>query len=319
MHALHMTVLSPPADWSLALRLIPALVLVLGGLLLVAIARRLRARDKELASLRRLLGQRSSGLDSVDQELRKLMTPDAAESVSALQVAHELRSPVSSMYQALDVILQGYTAGSQEVQVEILSLVRDRAGAMLAMLNDLLYLGTLRQADVTKKVLPVQLGDVLWKVVPEFRIKSTLRGVGLELDVPDSLPPIGCTEDHATQLLSNLIDNAIKYTNPGGKVKVSFRAERGFVVGTIEDTGIGMAAEDLARVFDGFFRADNAKEIEPYGTGLGLSLVKRLVELHGGKLEVESQLGKGTTFTFSFREFKGAVDQESKLTSGAVA
>ena len=91
MHPLHTAVLSPSADWSLALRLIPALVLVLGSLLLVAIARRLRAQDKELASLRRLLGQRSSGLDSVDQELRKLMTPDAAESVSALQVAHELR------------------------------------------------------------------------------------------------------------------------------------------------------------------------------------------------------------------------------------
>jgi len=319
MYPFHMTVIAPSLGGSLALGVIAVLVLVVGGLLLMAIARRLRAQEKELASLRQSVGERRGGLDSVDQELRKLMTPDAAESVSALQIAHELRSPVSSMYQALDVVLQGYTAGSQEVQVEILSLVRDRAGAMLAMLNDLLYLGTLRQAEVGKKVLPVQLLDVLWKVVPEFRIKSTLRGVELELDVPDSLPLIGCTKDHATQLLSNLIDNAIKYTNPGGKVNVSFRAERGFVVGTVEDTGIGMAAEDLARVFDGFFRADNAKEIEPYGTGLGLSLVKRLVDLYDGQLELESELGKGTTFTFSFREFRGATDEGSTVTSGAVA
>jgi signal transduction histidine kinase len=314
MYSLYMTILSLSPGGSLALSVIAALVLAVGGFLFVVLARRLRAQERELASLRQLLGERSSGLDSVDQELRKLMTPDTAESVNALQVAHELRSPVSSMYQALDVILQGYTGGSQEVQVEILSLVRDRARAMLAMLNDLLYLGTLRQAEVSKKVLPVQLGDVLWKVVPEFRIKSTLRGVELELDVPVSLPMIGCTEDHAAQLLSNLIDNAIKYTNPGGKVNVSLRGERGSLVGTVEDTGIGMAPEDLARVFDGFFRADNAKEIEPYGTGLGLSLVKRLVELYGGQLELESELGKGTTFTFSFPEFKGAVDQESALT-----
>ncbi|UCC75509.1 MAG: HAMP domain-containing histidine kinase [Anaerolineales bacterium] len=319
MYRLQMAVRSLSLGEALALGVIAVLVLVLGGFLLVAIVRRLRSQEKGLAPLRQLEAERSSGLDSMDQELRKLMKPGTAESVSALQVAHELRSPVSSMYQALDVVLQGYTAGSQEVQIEILSLVRDRAGAMLAMLNDLLYLGTLRQAEVGKKVLPVQLLDVLWRVVPEFRIKSTLRGVELELDVPDSLPLIGCTEEHVAQLLSNLIDNAIKYTNPGGKVSVSFRAERGLVVGTVRDTGIGMAAEDLSRVFDGFFRADNAKEIEPYGTGLGLSLVKRLIDLYDGQLDLESELGKGTTFTFSLPEFRGAADEGSKVTSGAVA
>lgn len=319
MYRLQMAVRSLSLGEALALGVIAVLVLVLGGFLLVAIVRRLRSQEKGLAPLRQLEAERSSGLDSMDQELRKLMKPGTAESVSALQVAHELRSPVSSMYQALDVVLQGYTAGSQEVQIEILSLVRDRAGAMLAMLNDLLYLGALRQAEVGKKVLPVQLLDVLWRVVPEFRIKSTLRGVELELDVPDSLPLIGCTEEHVAQLLSNLIDNAIKYTNPGGKVSVSFRAERGLVVGTVRDTGIGMAAEDLSRVFDGFFRADNAKEIEPYGTGLGLSLVKRLLDLYDGQLDLESELGKGTTFTFSLPEFRGAADEGSKVASGAVA
>jgi signal transduction histidine kinase len=100
------------------------------------------------------------------------------------------------------------------------------------------------------------------------------------------------------QLWTNLISNAIKYTPPGGQVRVILEEQDGWAVGTVEDTGIGIATEDQAKVFEEFYRTAQAKKTEPHGTGLGLPLVKRIVEGHGGTIAVESQLGQGSRFSF---------------------
>ena len=113
------------------------------------------------------------------------------------------------------------------------------------------------------------------------------------------------------QLLSNLIGNAIKYTDAGGRVTVCLREEGDSVVGTVEDTGIGVAPEDMSHIFDEFYRARNATRVEPYGTGLGLPIVKRVVELYGGSIQVESELGEGTKFTFTFPKFERAGNVET--------
>jgi signal transduction histidine kinase len=146
-----------------------------------------------------------------------------------------------------------------------------------------------------------------------MRIKATLRTVELELDIQEPLPLIGANEEHAAQLLSNLIDNAIKYTDPGGRVFVQLREDGTRVVGKVEDSGIGIAPEDQSRIFSGFYRAKNAKEVEPYGTGLGLPLVMRIIEMYDGDLELQSELGKGSTFTFSFPCLEGEGNCEALL------
>jgi heterodisulfide reductase subunit A-like polyferredoxin len=218
-----------------------------------------------------------------------------------LQFVHELRAPIATIQNCLDVILQGYGAGDTVRHQEMLRLARDRAEALLAMVSDLLHLGGVRRAELEleRKVSLVQLDEVLWRVLPEMRIKAMLRGVDLSVGVAQSLSPVAAADGHMEQLLVNLIDNAIKYTDPEGAVTVSLREEGESVVGEIQDTGIGIAPQDMSHVFEEFYRARNAKSAELYGTGLGLPIAKRVVKLYGGELHVESELGKGSTFSFT--------------------
>jgi len=258
------------------------------------------AMEKKLAVMKETLQEQSTALTKAEEEVERLKGLLRRESAPILQVIHELRAPIASIQNCLDVLLQGYSTIPTFEQEEVLHLARDRAGALLVLVNDLLHLGGIRQAEIEKEVQPVQLVDVLWRVVPEMRIKAMLRGVELRLDVPNTLPPIDAMDEHMEQLLSNLIDNAIKYTDPEGTITVSLKEEADCVVGEVEDTGIGIAPQDMCRIFEEFYRAANAKEVEPYGTGLGLPIVKRVVELYGGQLHVESELGKGSKFTFTF-------------------
>ena len=120
------------------------------------------------------------------------------------------------------------------------------------------------------------------------------------MDVPESLPLVRGTHEDMEHLVSNLANNAIKYTEPGGTVILALKEEDDIVLGIVEDTGIGIAPEDLPRIFEDFYRSEHAKGMDAYGTGLGLSIAKRVVDLYGGQLDVESQLGRGSKFSFRF-------------------
>jgi signal transduction histidine kinase len=111
-------------------------------------------------------------------------------------------------------------------------------------------------------------------------------------------PPLVADPVHIKQLWTNLVSNAIKYTPPGGKVTIRLGLQAGLIAAEVQDTGIGIAAQDLPRLFEEFFRTDQAKAFAQHGTGLGLSIVKRIVEEYGGDIRVESELGQGTRFIF---------------------
>ena len=215
-------------------------------------------------------------------------------------MAHDLRAPVASIQSILDVLLQGYASADRSMHDQLLRLARDRAAALLSMVNDLLSLGSMQQEQGNSEVGPVQVVDVLWQVLPELRIKATLRGVELILDAADAPPTIRATEHSISQLLCNLIDNAIKYSDPGDSVRICLTEGQGFVTGTVEDEGIGIAPEDMDLIFEDFYRATNAKNVEPYGPGLGLPIVKRVVDTYEGQLQVDSELDRGSKFSFSF-------------------
>lgn len=297
MHVLGIALLSAASARTATLGLLFILLLVSRWIL--SLRHQVVQQARQLATMRERLAQRSVALVLAEQRTRKLDKTVGKQSTVVLQAAHELRSPAASIYNTLDVMLQGYAGGAPPEQVEMLFLLRDRAGAMLDMLNDCLSLGALRNAGAEKQIVPVQLLDALSSAAPAARIKATLKGIELSLHVPAQLPPVAAVQEHMVQLLSNLMDNAIKYTDRGGSVLVSMREDGGYVVGSVEDTGIGIRSEDLSRVFEEFFRAENAKRVEPYGSGLGLPLVKRVVAQYGGCLEVHSELGVGTKFTFT--------------------
>jgi len=258
------------------------------------------AMEKKLAVMEEALQERSAALRRAEQEVERLKELLRRRSAPMLQVVHELRAPIASIQNCLDVLLQGYSTVPAWEQEAMLNLARDRAKASLVLVNDLLYLGGIRHAEVEKEIRSVQLVDALWRVAPEMRIKAMLRGVDLHLDVPAALPLIAAAGEHVEQLLYNLIDNAIKYTDPEGRVTVSLKEGTDCVIGEVEDTGIGIAPEDIPRIFDEFYRCRNAKEVEPYGTGLGLPIVKRVVELYNGHLRIESELSRGSRFIFTF-------------------
>jgi len=252
--------------------------------------------------MKEMLQDRTLAPAEAERQVEELKGPLRGRPAPLLQVVHELRAPVASVLTCLDVLLQGYSTIPTFMQEEMLCLARDRAKTLLSLINDLLQMGGIQHAEIRTEARPVQLLDVLWRVVPEMRIKARLRGLDLCLDVPPALPPVSATDEHMEQVLYNLIDNAIKYTDPEGTVRVCLREGADCVVGEVEDTGIGIAPQDTSRVFDEFYRADNAKEVEPYGTGLGLPIVARVVELYGGRLQVQSELGRGSKFTFAIPE-----------------
>ena len=238
--------------------------------------------------------------DRRDVEAAGLNAVPAERLVSFLQLAHELRSPLAVIMNSLDVVLQGYTADDPALTDKLLSRARDRADSMLAQVNDFLRLGAVRHEEYVRTIRPVQLLDVLETLTYEMRIRARWRSVQLSIQAPDQLPCIHGTYEDMEHLLSNLINNAIKYTKPGGHVNVALSEQADRVVGCVEDTGIGIPEEDLPRVFEEFFRSDNAKETAVHGTGLGLSIVKRIVDLYSGDITIVSVLGEGSAFTFSF-------------------
>jgi two-component system phosphate regulon sensor histidine kinase PhoR len=169
----------------------------------------------------------------------------------------------------------------------------------LERVNDFLRLGAVKYAEIEQQRQPVQIMDILDRIAPEMRVRARWVAVDLHMDIPTTLPRILAGTEDIQHMMSNLINNAIKYTEPGGRVSVSLKAEGERVIGVVEDTGIGIAPQDLPRIFQEFYRAEDAKD-KAQGTGLGLSIVKRVVDLYGGQIDVESEPGEGSKFVFSF-------------------
>jgi signal transduction histidine kinase len=279
-----------------------ALALLVGGLLyyLLSLRARFRLREAELTAAKQEALGRSTILKDVEGEVARLKSARRPELMSMLQLVHELRSPLASIQSSLDVLLQGYVTSGTDLHTEMLTMARDRAATTLAQVNDFLRLGSVLQGEVKRKVESVQLLDVVRRLAPEMRVKARWRAVDLHLDLPGSLPMISANYADIEHLLANLVNNAIKYTNAGGKVTISLKEEGGKVIGAVADTGIGIAAEEIPKIFSGFYRAEAAKRIDSYGTGLGLPIAKRVTEMYGGELRVESELGKGSKFSFIF-------------------
>jgi coenzyme F420 hydrogenase subunit beta len=261
------------------------------------------------ATLRRPTGVGAQGLDQVPE----------SDMLSMLQLAHELRSPLASIQSALDMLLQGYAANDPELHDEMLGLARDRAVMMLGQVNDFLRLGAVQHSEVERKVRPVQLLDVLKRLAPEKQVRAKWRAVEFDLDVPEFLPMVNATPEDMEHLLSNLINNAIKYNVPGGSVVVSLKTEGDSVVGIVKDTGIGIAHEEIPRIFEEFYRTETAKDMDAQGTGLGLSIVKRIVDLYGGQLYVESEVGEGSRFSFVFPQVDKVAAEEQTAWGGVRA
>lgn len=215
----------------------------------------------------------------------------------AANVSHELKTPIAGLM-LLAETLQHAVKDDPEHAASFASRILQELRRLSGLVNDLLTLAGLEQssANPSAAMLSVDLSCVSAEVAEELRSKATERQLSLEVDTPSPAWVIGDRVQLAT-VVRNLLDNAIRFTDPGGTVRLTVRTESDGVLVTVADTGIGIPLKDQARIFERFYRVDKARSRETGGTGLGLSIVKHIVELHKGVVTVDSRLGMGSTFT----------------------
>jgi two-component system sensor histidine kinase/response regulator len=270
-------------------------------LLLQVINRELeRQQLRRQAARARALEEETRELARAKAELEKL---DAVSGRFMLTLVHILRAPVAVLQNSIQLIRKGYVP--PEEQPEVLERAEQRAGELLATLDDLLLLAYLKEGIGTARPEAVSLADVLEQVLVALKPQADRQGVTVVLDIRDR-PVVSANPDHLKALWSHLLSNAIRYTPSGGRVTVTLRREAEWAVGSVADTGIGMRVEDIPRVFEEFYRTEEAKAMQEVGTGLGLPIVQKVVELYGGTVEVESAPGQGSTFRFSLPLMEGA-------------
>jgi signal transduction histidine kinase len=171
---------------------------------------------------------------------------------------------------------------------------------MLDLIDDLLRYSRLQAATVGQRFEPVDLAQIVRSAADLFRAQAEEKKVGLEVAaVPARV--LGA-RDGLIDLVNNLISNAIRYTPSGGRVAVRLASDGARGVLTVSDTGIGIPSDELPRIFDEFFRGEKAKQTVQQGTGLGMTIAKRVVDMHGGRIDVESEVGRGTTFRVTLPE-----------------
>lgn len=241
-------------------------------------------------------------LDGIDGEPRSTLlivhdVTDLIESQNARErlaavVSHELRNPLTAIIGHVDLALEDATLTSNtREQLEVVESAGER---MQQLINDIL---TASQRDeAPSQPVPVDVRTIVEASLESFQPAATFRGVRVVIDLPESLPVMG-DGFRLRQVVDNIVSNAIKYTPREGTVEIAGRADARVVTVTISDTGVGIAPEDLPRVFDPYFRAETAYATDTPGTGLGMGISRDIVSAHGGSIDIDSELGLGTTVT----------------------
>jgi two-component system phosphate regulon sensor histidine kinase PhoR len=219
-------------------------------------------------------------------------------------VSHELRTPLTAIKGYAETLL-GSAGDDRETARRFLAIIDRHSERLGRLINDLLTLSDLELGRTPMRLNAVAVGSAVDDVLQIFAEPVARAGVRVEAQVAPGIPPVHADGDRLRQVLINLIDNAIKYTPAGGNVLVralpATGAEHGGMVEiAIEDSGIGIPAQDLPRLTERFFRVDKARSRELGGTGLGLAIVKHIVQAHGGSLAISSALGQGTTVRVFF-------------------
>lgn len=219
------------------------------------------------------------------------------------EVSHELKAPLATVYNIINVILDGYLDGDIDKQKEFLNKAKLRIKSIIDLLNDLLVFSRLeeRANELEKKEFNIE--DLFPSLIEEMNVYAKACGIEINWDLCDNYPRIYGNAELVRRVYANVIHNAVKYSNHGDLVEVTgIREEDRFLL-RVKDHGIGIKEEEQKKIFDIFFRGENTRrDSKKDGIGLGLSLAKRIVDAHGGCIEVESKLHEGTTVEVRFPE-----------------
>jgi len=225
-------------------------------------------------------------------ELKKM---DQVRRDFVANVSHELRTPLSILRGYIETLLDSPKTSREELS-RILRVMERHSKRLDLLAGDLLTLAQLESANPHLQLGDIDLSSFFRDVIHDLEKKLANKHLHLLVDVSPELPPIHADRTRLQEALYNLVDNAVKYSRERGEIRLSARQRNGEIELAVSDDGIGIAKEDLPRIFERFYRADKARSPEKVrGTGLGLAIVKHIAQLHGGRVEAESELEKGTT------------------------
>jgi len=220
-------------------------------------------------------------------------------------VTHEIKTPLTAILGFVETLQEG-AIEDRETARKFLGTIARHAERLNRLVEDLLTISNIELGEMRFCFESVALSGIVQSVMHILHVKAQEKRIDLAAEIPDGLPPIRADRDRLSQILINVLDNAVKFTPEGGRVRLSAAAAGDEVLLRIADTGIGVPRDEIGRLGERFYRVDKTRSRELGGTGLGLSIVKHLMAAHRGRLEIESQLGRGTTVSLYFPVFRDA-------------
>lgn len=266
-----------------------------------------RAVTEQIIQLRNALEDANKFLERRVLE-RTSELQDALEKLSELSktkanfvanISHELRTPLTHVKGYIELLITETLGPLTEEQRNALDVSQRASGQLESLINNLIMFSQTERGDITLNLAPVDIAKLAGIVINLSRTNASNHKVTLELTTAENLPPVRVDEQKINWVLHQLVDNAIKFTRGGGEVKVDIRPQEGnLIMVSVIDSGIGIPANRLEEIFEPFHQLDGSASRRYGGTGLGLALVRDILNAHGSVIEVESEEGKGSTFRF---------------------
>jgi two-component system phosphate regulon sensor histidine kinase PhoR len=235
-----------------------------------------------------------SGAVVLFHDITELKRADRIRSDFVANVSHELRTPLAILRGYIETLLDS-PKSSREERTRILEVMERHSKRLGLLVEDLLALARLESPNPNLQRSDVNISRLFEEVVRDWEKKFTEKHLKVTVDLPPDQLVVWADEARLQEILYNLLDNAVKYSGEGGEIRLQAQSRNDEVILSVSDRGVGIGKEDLPRVFERFYRVDKARSRELGGTGLGLSIVKHIAQLHGGRVEAESEVGKRTT------------------------
>jgi len=230
------------------------------------------------------------------QDLTELRRLEMIRQDFISNISHELRTPIASVKALAETLNEG-AIEDPSVAKDFLSRINVEVDKLAQMVQELGELSRIESGEAPLNKRRINMADVIGHAVDRLRAQADRAELKLDIDIPPTLPEVMSDEARVEQVLVNIIHNAIKFTPSGGKINISAKARDNDILVSVSDTGVGIPADDLPRIFERFYKADKSRS--GGGTGLGLAIAKHIVEAHGGRIWAESVEGRGSTFNFT--------------------
>lgn len=214
-------------------------------------------------------------------------------------VSHQIRAPLSNLRWAIELLMSGRLGPIEAEQLDYFKILKENMGRMKELVNDLLVVSRIEQGTLSRIETKIDLPDLARSVISGFTIFAKASNIEINLETDPNLPQLKIDSSQMKLIVENLIDNAIRYSKAKGKVYIKINRQNGKIFFEIKDDGVGIPDKDQRFIFEKFFRSSNALKYQTQGSGLGLFIIKSIVEKEGGKIWFESEEDKGSTFFFT--------------------